>query len=65
MSSEIINIRYQHDIMPFLLDVPQADRDDLATRLDNIRWPDPSPVENGHQGPPLDKNRALVNHWRS
>lgn len=54
----------QH-ITPFILDIPQADLDDLAKRLDWIRWPDPSPVEDGRQGPPLDKIRALVDHWRT
>ena len=53
------------DITPFSLDVPQADLDDLATRLERVRWPDPSPFEDGRQGPPLDKMRALVDHWRT
>ena len=53
------------DITPFILDIPQVELDDLATRLDRIRWPGPSPVEDGRQGPPLDKIRALVEHWRT
>ncbi|WP_416376273.1 epoxide hydrolase N-terminal domain-containing protein [Yoonia sp. 67-2] len=53
------------NITPFILDIPQADLDDLAKRLDRIRWPDTSPVEDGRQGPPLDKIRALVDHWRT
>lgn len=54
-----------HKITPFILDVPQADLDDLATRLDRTRWPDQSPFEDGRQGPPLDKIRALIDHWRA
>lgn len=54
-----------HDITPFILDVPQAELDDLATRLGRIRWPDPSPVADGRQGPPMEKIRALVDHWRT
>jgi microsomal epoxide hydrolase len=51
-------------IKPFVLDIPQADLDDLARRLDMTRWPTPSPVEDGRQGPPLAKVRALAEHWR-
>nr|WP_211643677.1 epoxide hydrolase N-terminal domain-containing protein [Loktanella sp. SALINAS62] len=50
------------DITPFALNVPQADLDDLATRLDRIRWPDLSPDVDGRQGPPLHKIRALIDH---
>ncbi|MGY9047687.1 hypothetical protein P775_21070 [Puniceibacterium antarcticum] len=53
------------DVTPFILKVPQAELDDLETRLDRTRWPDPSSVEDGHQGPPLDKIRALIDHWRT
>lgn len=52
-------------VTPFPLDIPQSQLDDLALRLDRIRWPDPSPVEDGRQGPPLAKLRALVDHWRT
>lgn len=53
------------EITPFILDIPQSDLDDLASRLDRIRWPDPSPIEDGRQGPPLHKIRALVDYWRT
>ncbi len=36
-----------HDITPLILNVPQVELDDLATRLDRIRWPDASPVADG------------------
>ena len=51
-------------IHPFILNVPQDDLDDLAHRLDRTRWPGASSVEDGRQGPPLTKVRALVDHWR-
>ena len=51
-------------IAPFTLAIPQKALDDLAERLDRIRWPDPSPVEDGRQGPPLAKLQALAEHWR-
>ncbi|SPJ26481.1 epoxide hydrolase family protein [Palleronia abyssalis] len=52
-------------ITPFILDVPQSELDDLAARLDRVRWPDPSPVEDGRQGPSLARLKALVAHWRT
>ncbi|RVV97921.1 epoxide hydrolase [Mesobaculum littorinae] len=51
-------------IHPFTLDIPPADLDDLHDRLSRIRWPDPSPVEDGRQGPPLVKLRDLVERWK-
>lgn len=52
-------------IARFTLDIPQVALDDLADRLTRTRWPDPSPVEDGRQGPPLAKLRALVERWRN
>lgn len=52
-------------IKPFTLDIPQADLDDLADRLTRTRWPDPSPVEDGRQGPTLSRIKALVDHWQT
>lgn len=51
-------------ILPFTLDVPQAALDDLAARLARIRWPDRETVDDWSQGVPLDRMRALVDHWR-
>ena len=50
-------------VRPFTLNVPQADLRDLNDRLVHTRWPDESPVEDGRQGPPLAKLRALVERW--
>lgn len=50
-------------VKPFTLDVPQADLIDLQDRLSRTRWPGQSPVEDGRQGPPLAKVRALVERW--
>ncbi|MCG6112204.1 MAG: epoxide hydrolase 1 [Paracoccus sp.] len=52
-------------VTPFRLAIPQDQLDDLAQRLERTRWPDPSPVEDGRQGPPLAKLRALADHWRT
>ena len=47
-------------ISPFVLNVPQAELEDLAARLARVRFPDSSPVEEGRQGPPLARLDALV-----
>jgi pimeloyl-ACP methyl ester carboxylesterase len=49
-------------IEPFVLQVPQADLDDLRRRLTNTRWPDAETAP-ARQGPPLAKIRALVDRW--
>lgn len=53
-----------HAVTPFTLDIPQVDLNDLQDRLSRTRWPDESPVEDGRQGPPLAKLRALVARWQ-
>ncbi|GAA1130605.1 MULTISPECIES: epoxide hydrolase family protein [Micrococcales] len=50
-------------IIPFTLDIPQADLDDLRQRLLNTRWPDQETVGDTSQGPKLEKIKALVEHW--
>ena len=45
---------------PFRLDVAPAELDDLADRLDHLRWPAPVPGP----GAPQDVLRELVDHWR-
>lgn len=52
-------------ITPFVLDVPQADLDDLQRRLANTRWPERETVGDWSQGAPLAKVRALCEHWRT
>lgn len=51
-------------IEPFELSIPQADLDDLAQRLERVRWPDRETVDDTGQGPPLAKLRALVARWQ-
>jgi len=52
-------------ITPFTLAVPQAELDDLARRLDNARWPDRETVADWTQGSPLERVKALCDHWRN
>lgn len=37
---------------------------DLKTRLAATRWPEREPVDGWQQGAPLDRVRALCDHWR-
>jgi pimeloyl-ACP methyl ester carboxylesterase len=51
-------------ITPFTVDIPQAQLDDLKTRLANIRWPEKEVVEDWSQGVPLAYARELAAYWR-
>lgn len=51
-------------IRPFEIDVPQADLDDLQSRLDRARWPDELPG-GGEYGVPQSYVRSLFDHWRT
>jgi len=53
------------DLRPFRAELPQADLDDLQTRLAEVRWPDELPGNAGRYGVPLDYVRELVEHWRT
>ncbi|MEV8350900.1 epoxide hydrolase family protein [Streptomyces niveus] len=52
-------------IEPFVIDVPQADLDDLATRLAATRWPDELPGAGWSQGVPGPYLRELATYWRT
>jgi epoxide hydrolase len=47
----------------FVIDVPQAELDDLSTRLRATRWPEPETVDDWSQGVPLDYVRELCRYW--
>lgn len=51
-------------VRSFSSDVPHVVLDDLRQRLGMTRWPDRETVEDGTQGPQLDKLQALVDRWR-
>ncbi len=52
-------------ITPYRIDIPQADLDDLATRLDLTRWPDAGPGEPWTRGVDLDYLKGLADYWRN
>lgn len=51
------------EVLPWRIDVPQADLDDLARRLASTRWPEPETVGDWSQGVPLAYLQDLVAHW--
>jgi pimeloyl-ACP methyl ester carboxylesterase len=52
------------DITPFRIDIPQADLDDLASRLGQTRWPDSLPGRGWERGVPVEYLRGLAEYWR-
>ncbi|MFI6281114.1 epoxide hydrolase family protein [Streptomyces sp. NPDC050988] len=52
------------EIRPFRIDIPQAQLDDLRTRLDLTRWPDQLPGVGWEYGASLPYLRELADHWR-
>jgi epoxide hydrolase len=51
------------EIRPFRIDIPQAQLDDLHTRLDLTRWPDELPGAGWEYGASLPYLRELADHW--
>ncbi|WP_028925533.1 epoxide hydrolase family protein [Pseudonocardia acaciae] len=51
-------------IEPFRIEIPQADLDDLAARLDRTRWPDELPDAGWGYGIPIQRVRELATRWR-
>jgi hypothetical protein len=47
-------------IQPFRIDMPQADLDDLRSRLDHTRWPDEPSDAGWAYGVPLGYLKELV-----
>ncbi|MET7734054.1 epoxide hydrolase family protein [Streptomyces sp. NPDC005402] len=52
------------EIRPFRIDIPQAQLDDLHTRLDLTRWPDELPETGWEYGASLPYLRELAAYWR-
>lgn len=51
-------------IHPFIIDIPEADLDDLRRRLAHARWPDQETVTDWSQGVPLNYLRELAHYWQ-
>jgi len=52
-------------IEPFQLSVAESELGDLRARLLRTRWPKKETVDDGSQGVPLEKMRALCDYWAS
>lgn len=52
-------------IVPFRIDVPQAELDDLARRLAVTRWPAAAPGGGWQRGVPVEYLRELTEYWRT
>ncbi len=53
------------EIVPFRIEIPQSELDDLHERLARTRWPDELPGAGWAYGIPLDYVRELAQYWRS
>lgn len=53
------------DIVPFRINVPDADLADLADRLARTRWPEEETVDDWSQGMPLSYAQSLYRSWVS
>ncbi|WP_211880612.1 epoxide hydrolase family protein [Pseudarthrobacter albicanus] len=58
-----MNIAHDSTITPFLVDIPQADVDDLASRLRATRLPAPLPGDGWDTGIPSGYLHELVSAW--
>jgi microsomal epoxide hydrolase len=53
------------EVLPFRIEIPQADLDDLRDRLARTRWPDQLPGVGWDYGIPLEYVRELAEYWRT
>jgi pimeloyl-ACP methyl ester carboxylesterase len=51
-------------ILPFRVEISQADLDDLHNRLAQTRWPDQLPGTGWSRGVPLEYLKGLADYWR-
>jgi epoxide hydrolase len=50
-------------VIPFRIDIPDADLDDLRERLRRTRWPGSETVDDWSQGIPLAYTREPCAYW--
>ena len=53
------------EIVPFQLDIPQSQLDDLRDRLAKTRWPDELPEVGWSRGVPVGYLSGLAEYWRT
>lgn len=52
-------------LRPFQIDIPEAELDDLRTRLDRVRWAEELPGAGWDYGVPVAYVKELVEYWRT
>jgi epoxide hydrolase len=57
--------RADAEIRPFTIEIPEADLDDLRTRLAHSRWPNELPGKGWSRGVPVDYLKELAEYWRA
>jgi pimeloyl-ACP methyl ester carboxylesterase len=57
--------RADAEIRPFTIEIPEADLDDLRTRLARSRWPNELPGKGWSRGVPVDYLKELAEYWRA
>lgn len=55
----------QPTVNPFTVTIPEADLEDLRTRLALTRYPEPAPGDDGTYGTPVSYLRDMVARWQS
>lgn len=63
LTTDVSTLAAGPDILPFRIDIPQADIEDLHQRLRNTRWPDELPGAGWNYGIPLSYVRDLTEYW--
>jgi pimeloyl-ACP methyl ester carboxylesterase len=53
------------ELRPFTIDFPEADLQDLRTRLAATRWPEKETVDDQSQGPQLAVMQAIARYWET
>lgn len=51
------------NISEFAVDIADASLEDLRSRLNNARWPEPEPVDDWSMGTPLGYLQSLCQYW--
>lgn len=61
------SVRHQDsgEIRPFRIEIPQADLDDLRSRLDRVRWAQEIEGAGWDYGVPLSVLKPLVDYWKN
>jgi len=65
MASSVVSMTNANEIRPYRIDIPQAELDDLRSRLAGTRWPAQLPGAGWTRGVPVDYLRQLAEHWAS